>query len=60
MISSVNVGNVSETCRNRQAQSPIVESLRRRRARRPVLLHLALLMETDTDLHDVVSDVVSD
>ncbi len=49
-----------KACRNRQAQSPIVESLRRRRARRPVLLHLTLLMETDTDLHDVVSDVVSD
>lgn len=43
-----------KACRNHQAQSLIVESFRRRRARRPVLLHLTLLQETDTDLQDVV------
>lgn len=43
-----------KACRNHQAQSLIVESFRRRRARRPVLLHLTLLLETDTDLQDVV------
>lgn len=43
-----------KVCRNHQAQSLIVESFKRRRARRPVLLHLTLLQETDTDLQDVV------